>query len=170
MSTAPATIAVRRPKPVDAQPVADIHAAAWREAYLGILPGPTLEAMIARRGSVKWAAAFARSTGFRILDVGGQCAGYASFGPARSRVTPMSAEIFELYLAPEYQGLGLGCKLFLQTRAAAERAYGKGLIVWALSANERAAGFYRHLGGRSGPRSTEKIGEAVYDKCSWVWP
>jgi ribosomal protein S18 acetylase RimI-like enzyme len=169
MSTAPATIAIRRPRRSDAAAVANIHEAAWREAYLGILPGPTLDSMIARRGSAKWADAFARSAGYRIIDFGGECAGYSHFGGSRTRRAEARAEIYELYLAPEYQGLGLGRRLFAETRALATKAHGAGLIIWALAANERAAAFYRALGGREGPTTVETLGGASYDKNSWLW-
>ena len=169
MSTAPATIAIRRPRRRDAVAVADIHAAAWREAYLGILPVPTLEAMIARRGSARWFRAFQRSNGYRVIDVGGACAGYSQFGPARSRLSKSRAEIFELYLAPEYQGIGLGSKLFADTRTQAVKSCGRGLIVWALTENERAARFYRSLGGRDGPRMVDTMGGREFEKRSWIW-
>ncbi len=53
-----------------------------------------------------------------MLDVGDGIAGYASYGRNRAASLPYRGEIFELYLAPEYQGLGFGRRLF----SAAQRA------------------------------------------------
>ena len=170
MSVAPATIAVRPPRKSDAAAVADVHAAAWREAYLGILPQTTLDAMIARRGSARWAGTLARSSGIRAIEFGGRIAGYSSFGPARNRRTKAKSEIYEIYLAPVFQGMGLGCRLFAETRDVAVKAFGAGLVVWVLTDNERAVAFYRALGGRIGPTGSEHLGEKEFEKASFLWP
>ena len=47
----------------DAAGLADLHGATWRYAYAGIIPGLTLERMIARRGRTWWARMHER--GFR---------------------------------------------------------------------------------------------------------
>ena len=67
-------------------------------------------------------------------------------------------EIFELYLAPEYQGGGFGRRMF---EAARKDLAGHGyatFVVWALADNERAIGFYRRLGGRVVRRAPETFG------------
>ena len=51
-----------------------------------------------------------------MLDIGQGIAGYVSYGRCRDRSLPADGEIDELYLAPEYQGLGFGRRLFKAVR------------------------------------------------------
>jgi hypothetical protein len=43
------------------------------------------------------------------------------------------------------------------------------MVVWALSDNEPATGFYRALGGKAVARSSEKFGNRVLDKVAYAW-
>lgn len=169
MSIAPATIAVRKAGSDDAAAIAAVHAAAWREAYLGILPLTTLDAMIARRSPARWVGELAKFSGFRVIEFDGKIAGYSSYGPARDRHGAAKSEIYEIYLAPEYQGIGLGCRLFSDTLDMAEKTLGAGLIVWVLTENRRAVAFYRALGGQVGPTGTEQLGQISFEKSSFLW-
>jgi len=169
MSVAPAVIAVRPAKPPDAAAIAQIHASAWREAYMGILAQTTLDAMIGRRGPARWVGVLERSENFRVIDFDGKIAGYSSCGPARDHVARAKSEIYEIYLAPEYQGVGLGRRLFSATHKAAVKAHGAGLVVWVLTQNLRAMAFYRALGGRQGPDGTERLGGNTLEKSSFLW-
>ena len=45
-----ALITIRRAIPGDAEQIAAVHDAAWREAYRGLIPGRELERLIARAG------------------------------------------------------------------------------------------------------------------------
>ena len=93
-----------------------------------------------------------------VLDFADAIAGYASYG--RNRMPPLtySGEIFELYVAPEYQGGGLGRRMFeAAQRDLAEHGYPT-FVVWALAGNDRAVGFYRRLGGRIVRRAPEQFG------------
>ncbi|MGO8344973.1 GNAT family N-acetyltransferase, partial [Rhizobium ruizarguesonis] len=51
-----------------------------------------------------------------VLDVAGTVAGDATLGLNRARALPQEGEIYELYLRPEYQGIGLGRMLFGEAR------------------------------------------------------
>ena len=81
------------------------------------------------------------------LDFDHQIVGYATYGRNRVPSMPYSGEIFEIYLMPEYQGLGFGRRLFnAARRELAEHGY-LSTIVWALADNDKAPGFYQRLGG-----------------------
>ena len=110
------TIDVRPAEPADAVEIAEVHRAAWSQAYTGIIPFRSLRAMIERRGARWWGRAIRGSTSILVLDVGGTIAGYATLGLNRARALPQEGEIYELYLLPEYQGVGLGRRLFDEAR------------------------------------------------------
>ncbi len=148
---------IRSARASDAVAIAGVHDAAWREAYYGIIPGKALESMINRRGAAWWLSAIRSGSRILVLEFDGKVAGYVSFGRNRVAAIPYAGEIFELYLAPEYQGLGFGRRLFA---AAREDLAAKGYlstIVWALADNERALRFYERLGGVEVWRATERF-------------
>ena len=78
-------------------------------------------------------------------------------------------EIYELYLRPEFQGLGFGRRLFTATRRDLAQSGLRSLVVWALSDNDPAVEFYRALGGRAVARSSERIGDKTLDKVAFAW-
>jgi ribosomal protein S18 acetylase RimI-like enzyme len=158
-------IDVRPARTGDAAQLADVHEVAWREAYAGIIPALTLQRMIIRRSGPWWRDALGRRP-ILVLDVGGTVAGYASFAPGNARGHPGAAEIQEIYLRPEYQGIGLGVRLF---RAVVKRVKARGysrVLVRALADNDRANGFYAHLGGKIVARTDESLGGRTLP-CIW---
>jgi len=132
-------IEVRRAKPADAIGIATTHDEAWRGAYQG------------------------------VLAVGDCVAGYANYGRNRARSLYYDGELYELYLRPEFQGLGFGRKLFGAARRDLVQSGLQSLVVWALSDNEPAVGFYRALGGKAVARSSERFGTRVLDKIAFAW-
>ena len=163
------TIRIRVAEPADAAGVAAVHDESWMEAYRGIIPGADLERMVQRRGAAWWANAIRRGSRIAVLDVGDRIAGYASYGRNRASSLPYRGEIFELYLAPEYQGLGFGRRLF----GAAQRELANhglfSVVVWSLADNDRAVGFYGRLGGLLVGRAHENFGEVRRERLAFGW-
>ena len=101
-------IEIRRAKPSDAPAVAETHDEAWRTAYQGIIPGNELEKLISRRGADWWDSAIRKGSRITLLQFGDKIAGYSNYGRNRARSLFYEGEVYELYLRPEYQGLGFG--------------------------------------------------------------
>ena len=162
-------IEVRRAKPSDATAIASTHDEAWRTAYQGIIPGAELEKLINRRGPDWWDSAIRKGSRIAILVFGDDVAGYANYGRNRARSLYYDGEIYELYLRPEFQGLGFGRKLFAAARRDLGQSGLQSLVVWALSDNDPAVSFYKNLGGRAVARSSERFGTKVLDKVAYAW-
>jgi ribosomal protein S18 acetylase RimI-like enzyme len=163
------TIHIRPAEEEDALGISTVHDTAWMEAYRGIIPGRELTRMVARRGPQWWQAGLRRSKRVLVLDFEGKIAGYSTYGANRAPSFPYSGEIFELYLTPEYQGLGLGCQLFKATRRALSESGFNGTIIWALSENDRAVSFYSQLGGALIGSSEERFGEETRERLAFGW-
>src|SRR5512137_164873 len=162
-------IEIRRARSADAKSVADAHDDAWRTAYQGIIPGRELERLIARRGAAWWDGAIRKGSRISLLAFGDAIAGYANYGRNRARSLHYEGEIYELYLRPEFQGLGFGRRLFAAARRDLLQSGLKSMVIWALSDNEAATEFYRALGGRMVARSSEKFGPKSLDKVAFAW-
>lgn len=163
------TIDIRRAEPKDAEAVAEVHDRAWRGAYTGIIPHRALGRMIGRRGPRWWGNAIRRSATVLVLEVGGEVAGYATLGRNRARELPQQGEIYELYLSPEYQGIGFGSRLFAAAREMLAAHGLKGLVVWALEDNSTAIAFYAGAGGRDVAEGVEVFDSKALRKLAFVW-
>jgi ribosomal protein S18 acetylase RimI-like enzyme len=162
-------IEIRQAKPADAAAVAATHDDAWRSAYQGIIPGTELEKLISRRGPDWWESAIRKGSRIAVLGFGDTLAGYANYGRNRARSLFYDGEIYELYLRPEFQGLGFGRRLFSSARRDLLQSGLKSLVVWALADNDPAVEFYRALGGRAVARSSERFGARTLDKVAFAW-
>ena len=162
-------ISIRRAKTEDATALSRVFDSAWREAYQGIIPGNELDKLINRRGPDWWDSAIRKGSRITILQFGERVAGYANYGRNRARSLFYDGEIYELYLRPEFQGLGFGRRLFTAARRDLNQSGLKSLVVWALSDNEPAMEFYRALGGRAVARSSERFGAKTLDKVAYAW-
>lgn len=187
------SIHIRAAETGDAVVLSQVHQASWLNAYQGILNGAALRESIARRNKQWWHSAVEKlnsepaSIGGRlsggsarlrqsrllVFEFDGSVAGYANFGTGRRSYPPYAisrwGEIFELYLLPEYQGLGFGRTLFDRVRSELKEMEHGPLIVWALEANDQATGFYTALGGEAFVRSHEMFGGTQAPTIGFRW-
>ncbi|ADZ68873.1 GNAT family N-acetyltransferase [Polymorphum gilvum] len=160
---------VRPARPEDAEALSGIHAAAWRGAYRGLLDGIDLERLVSRRTPSWWCDALTKGVLIEVLEIGGEAAGYASYGSCRMPALRCDGEIYEIYLKPECQGLGFGRQLFETARKALQSRGLNGLAVRVLSDNGPACAFYRALGGRLAARTWHETGGRRLELSVFVW-
>lgn len=159
---------VRRGNLSDAPALSEIFRLTWSQAYLGIIPHPHLDKMIRQRSTEWWRSTIKSGSGVLVLQVGGNVAGYATLGAARSRGM-QEGEIYELYVTPTHQGLGFGELLFEACRHQLDTRQLAGLIVWALADNTRAMEFYWRRGGRPIGTGFERFGNRRLKKVAFAW-
>lgn len=162
-------VLVRPAKSADAGALSKVFAEAWRGAYAGIIPDSHLEAMIRRRNRGWWKKAIDGGDSVLVIVLEGKTAGYATYGAARLR-GQQKGEIYELYILPSYQGVGLGEHLFEACRARLDARGFNGLIVWALADNGLAQDFYWRRGGRPTRTARETFGPKQLGKVAFSWP
>lgn len=161
-------VIVRSAKVSDAARLAAIFKESWQNAYSGLIPHASLQNILQRRDASWWRSQIRTGEPVIVLEVAGKVGGYATSGAARSRGA-YQGEIYELYLIPSFQGLGLGEYLFEACRYRLDQRRFKGLIVWALSGNERAIDFYERRGGRPIAKVQERFGAAKLEKIALGW-
>lgn len=138
---------VRLAEARDAGSLAAVHEASWRSAYGGMIPHRALGRMLERRGADWWRQAIDNRATILVVEYGGETIGYATLGRNRTRALTVEGEIYELYLRPEFQGVGFGRRLFDACRTLLRSRGLRGLAVWALADNENALRFYEASGG-----------------------
>jgi ribosomal protein S18 acetylase RimI-like enzyme len=159
--------------PADAEELARIHVRSWRETYRGMLP----DAYLARMSQADFARRFRRALTFPGPNEVTLAAarprgllGYVQGGPSRARL-PGEAEIATLYLLREAQGLGLGRRLLVGAARALSAQGARSLMISVLKDNDRARGFYEHLGGEAEPPRAERgPGGALLNEVAYRWP
>lgn len=163
------TTSIRRAREADLGSLSTVFDASWREAYRGIIPGVALERLIAGRDRPWWRSALRRGRPIALVETGERVVGYAAYGRTRSRALGTEAEIDELYLLPEYQGIGLGRRLFKAVRNDLVDHGLTQLGVWSLEDNDRAGAFYEGLGGRAGPRVIDRVAGVALPKVGYLF-
>lgn len=161
-------VCVRRGKFADAKLLSDLFRESWLFAYRGIIPHLHLDELIRQRTAEWWRDAIKSGDSTMVLELDAKLAGYATLGAARQR-GPYQGEIYELYLDPYHQGMGLGELLFEGCRHALDMRKLNGLVVWALYDNTSACDFYWRRGGRPVASAFTRIGGQRLEKIAFAW-
>jgi len=154
----------------DAPGLARVHVAAWRSAYVGIMPDAYLAELDESRFARGWERALdeAVSTVF-VGTVDGTVQGFATFGDGRDAQPVASGQLYAFNLHPIAFGTGLAKELHVASlgglaAAGHERAY-----LWVAEANPRARRFYEREGwGADGASQIEEFGGAPLTEVRYV--
>jgi GNAT superfamily N-acetyltransferase len=99
----------------DARRIAEITVAAWRTAYVGIVPDEVLARQSVDRHLDYWMSPEAFAPGKRTLVVESDdlVVGFVHLGPVRPEPGELieGCELWGIYVDPQYQGQGLGGSL-----------------------------------------------------------
>jgi ribosomal protein S18 acetylase RimI-like enzyme len=138
--------------PADARALARVHVKSWRETYPGLLPQTALNRMSESAHARRFAIdlTHAEPGQLTLIAEGPDGAvGYASGVVLKSDGRAADAEVHTLYVLRAAQGAGIG-RALLQASARVLRAEGaRSLMLFVLSGNEKARGFYERMGGRA---------------------
>jgi RimJ/RimL family protein N-acetyltransferase len=144
--------ALIRPATVDdAEQIAAVHIASWREAYAGAVPEDYLASLDQGERAEAWRAQLGDAERSELKVWVGEDAedehvvGFASLGPSRDEDADRSTlEIHTIYLEPSAWGQGVARRLM---RTMLEHVPdGARVTLWVLASNDRAAHFYRRHG------------------------
>lgn len=148
--------------PADCRAIAEVHVGSWRQAYKHILPADYLASLSVDQREALWRNSLRQgSPQLLVARHAAGIAGFVAFGPSRDQdAVPQCAEIWALYLAPDFWSQGAGRRLWL---AARERLVEQGfttVTLWVIAGNERAIRFYRAAGFQEEPGSIKDFQRA----------
>ncbi len=135
-------------QPGDARAVAEIHVNAWRAAYASILSAEYLASLSVDQREAMWRKCIAAGAPeLLVAKRHGAVVGWLSFSASRGEGVPKSeAEVWALYVAPEYWSTGAGRQLWLRARGLMRDRGFTNCSLWVFPQNERAIRFYRAAG------------------------
>ena len=140
---------VRPAQPDDAQPIAAVHVATWRDAYAGLLPDEMLAGLDVTDWAGRWRdrlAAPPEGMFTLAFEVDGQVRGFVSGGPSRDDFP--GGEVYAIYMDPAFQGRGAGGRMLAAATALLAGAGFTDASLWVLAENQTARGFYESQGWR----------------------
>lgn len=156
-----AEILIRPASEADAEQIAAVHIASWREAYTDVVPQEYLDGLDVASRTERWREHFAgldHATSVWVAQEAEEVLGFASLGPSRDEDADRTTmEIYSIYLEPSAWGRGVARELMRTVVAALPS--GAAVTLWVLAANERAQRFYRRAGFvADGVERMEEIG------------
>jgi ribosomal protein S18 acetylase RimI-like enzyme len=144
------SVELRAPAGNEAEAIALLHIACWREAYAGIVPGEALAGVDPDERARKWRTSIADPDSLvRAAYEGAVPVGLVLAHPANDpRLTGCDGQIAALYVAASHYRLKLGSRLMAEAARWWLARGGRSLGLGVLAANTRAVAFYERLGGR----------------------
>jgi ribosomal protein S18 acetylase RimI-like enzyme len=138
--------------PADALELGRVHVRSWRETYPGILPQAALNRMNAAAHARRFRVELTRAPKGHVTLIAEGAAGavgYAAGALLEGNARGADAEVSTLYVLRQAQGVGVG-RALLRGCARVLRAEGaKSLMLFVLTRNDPARGFYERLGGEA---------------------
>ena len=134
----------------DCATVARLVTFAWNETYKGIVPNCILKKL--KTNEEESATNLIKNLELNnfyqlVLEVNGKIVGFVNYGKTSDTDFNDCGEIIALYILKDYQGKGLGKKLFENAYFELEKMGFKKIIIACLKGNP-ANDFYIHMGGK----------------------
>lgn len=161
----------------DIPDIADIHVAGWQGSYGGIVDQDYLDSMTVEMRIEKWTEHFnTNQTNAIMAYVDDKPAGFADFGALKtapkgtSKIRPLySAEIYAIYLKPEFFRAGIGTALLQSAVEKLKIQKHQSLCLWVLDKNKRGCGFYEKMGGQRVGNMMIEIGPNKLKEVCYAW-
>lgn len=150
-------ITIRPARVEEANSLAELHYAAWKVGYQGIMPDEVMQALDLQEFYPRWHYRLSPAgAGHHILvaEQGSKVVGFATYGLSREAMQIPSTymEIYTLYVHPDFWGQGVGGQLMKSVFQQMVQEEIKGCFLWVLKSNARARLFYEHLGMQLHPQ------------------
>lgn len=147
---------IRRATAADADAIAAVHAASWRDAYRDVMPADYLRDQALADLTRHW-----RETEYRPEDVilvaerAGAVIGFIAIyrGPEHGPIPYLD----NLHVHPEQRSGGIGAQLMAAAAEALQALGETGVYLWLVQGNAAAQRFYERLGGVATERSAKEV-------------
>ena len=142
-------ITYRIPAIADAEAIAQLHVASWREAYDGMIPPAILAGIDMADRVARWQGYLAVPSPTWLARVEGEEAGFIRAGRLAAQLAEgADGHIYALYVLQRFHRLGIGRGLVGRVASQWRETGGQALSVAVLTANRPARSSYEALGAR----------------------
>ena len=150
---------VRSARIEDAETIAAIHVRTWQIAYEGIVPAKFLASLSIQERANMWRTVISEGRGSVLLaGTRHREVGFISFGASRDKDGKHKAEVYAIYVLPEFWNQGIGRELLDEAERRIKDNHFIALTLWVLEKNALARRFYEARGFR---RDTSRKEETI---------
>lgn len=169
---------IRTASPDDAQALAAMHVASWRETYTGLLPDKMLSSLSIDSRAAAWIKIMREpttdlSTVIHLAEHAGAIVGFGSCGAQRTenlQTKGYDGEVSGIYVLREFQKRMIGLRLFRAMSSSLQQRRFRAAALWVLRENLSARRFYERLGGKVFAEREDVRDAAVLIELAYVWP
>ncbi|WP_417900113.1 GNAT family N-acetyltransferase [Bacillus haimaensis] len=154
----------------DASGIAKVHVDSWRTTYKGIIQDDFLKNLSYEKRTELWEKNITKENNYVVVAENneGQIVGFADAWKRETNVVENSSDLTSIYLLEEYQGQGIGKKLFKELFVHFKQlGYGK-IFVEVLEENKTRY-FYEYYGAKLVKTVQIKIGEKMLKELIYEW-
>ncbi|WP_158527161.1 GNAT family N-acetyltransferase [Sinorhizobium meliloti] len=150
--------------------IGEIVVQSWRHTFDGLVAPEILASLSAEQQATRHTRTFSKpETIYRVATVkGAGTIGFASGGPSRNAEVFDGAELYAIYLRPQFERRGIGRALFEAVATELMETSSKGFYLTALSVNPNRQ-FYQLMGGREVNAPDIQLGSEFYSQVGFVW-
>lgn len=168
-----AMITVRPAIPADALAIAQVHVAAWRVSYKGIVDEEFLKNLSVEYRAKSWQEILSTPNHPAFLYVAEeeaeQIVGFVSGRCVHEENQGYTGEVSAIYLLKQAQGQGTGRKLMQAAARELVRRGHRSMMLWVLRDNTQARKFYEALGGQILCEKPIEIGTQPLIEIAYGW-
>ena len=162
---------IRRANETDLTAISHVLVETWRTAFRGLVSERFLDNMsYTQQRDRHLRYMLNQRVSYSVAECGqtGAVIGFVSGGPIRDREFPYASELYAIYVRKEFQGRGIGTRLFCALVDQLFRSSLTSMMVWALGPN--AHSFYERMGGRAiTTRRIELDAVSGAEMVAFVW-
>ncbi len=142
-------VTIRAARLEDANAIAELHVAVWREAYRDLAPPEVMNALDVSTRLPRWVELLAKAErSVLVAERDGRMVGIGTAGAATAPELGAQGEILYLYVDPAHARAGIG-RALMHGLTRALRAQGlRSVALGVVEGNQPAIDFYLKLGGR----------------------
>ena len=162
---------IREAAPADAPGIARVHVDSWHTTYKGMIPDHIIASRSYGYRRQMWTRILTGQpeTFVYVAEERREVVGFVSGGPNRDTSSPFTGELQAIYILEAHQGKGVGRRL---ASALVSRLLEQGhtsMLIWVMSDNHQARGFYEGLGGTKVAERQEAMDDAMLDELAYGW-
>lgn len=166
---------IREAHSKDAAKIGAVHLKSWHAAYTGIVSQSWLDSHDLDERARRWEDIISethhKNRKIYVTSDQGEIRGFCAVGHSRDEAYQNHAELWCIYLHPDYFGKGMGHQLLSFCKNHAVESGFSEMFVNVLAENPLGRNFYERTGAvlMPGSEGKVKLGSEEYDEVKYEW-